>query len=100
MTSTKKGGRKGSNGHDSGADVPNQNYRRPPKEFQYKPGQSGNLQGARLRKPSIGRYLKKVFERALNKKVTLKQGEKEQIITKFAAGIEQLVNQFAKGDRH
>jgi hypothetical protein len=32
--------------------------------------------------------------------VTLRQGEQEKIITKAAAGIEQLVNQFAKGDRH
>ena len=41
-----------------------------------------------------------MFERALNEKVTLRQGEREKIITKAAAGIEQLVNQFAKGDRH
>ena len=40
------------------------------------------------------------FEHALNAKVTLRQGEKETIVTKFAAGIEQLVTQFAKGDRH
>ena len=32
--------------------------------------------------------------------MTLRQGEREKIITKAAAGIEQLVNQFAKGDRH
>jgi len=32
--------------------------------------------------------------------VTLRHGEQEKIITKAAAGIEQLVNQFAKGDRH
>jgi hypothetical protein len=100
MISTKKGDRKGSNGHDSGTDAPDRKYRVPPKEFQYKPGQSGNLQGARLRKPSVGRDLKKLFERALSKKVKLRQGEKEQFITKAAAGIEQLVNQFAKGDRH
>jgi hypothetical protein len=41
-----------------------------------------------------------LFERALSAKVTLRQGEQEKIITKAAAGIEQLVNQFAKGDRH
>jgi hypothetical protein len=45
--------------------------------------------------------LKALFERAsLSGKVTLRQGERERIITKAAAGIEQLVNQFAKGDRH
>jgi hypothetical protein len=41
-----------------------------------------------------------LFQRALSTKVTLRQGEKEKIISKAAAGIEQLVNQFAKGDRH
>jgi hypothetical protein len=41
-----------------------------------------------------------LFERALSGKVTLRQGEQEKIITKAAAGIEQLVSQFAKGDRH
>jgi hypothetical protein len=44
--------------------------------------------------------LKALFERALSRKVTLRQGERERIISKAAAGIEQLVNQFAKGDRH
>jgi hypothetical protein len=41
-----------------------------------------------------------MLKRALNEKVTLKRGERETIITKAAAGIEKLVNQFADGDRH
>src|SRR5213595_3354814 len=73
---------------------------RPPKEFQFKPGQSGNPKGARRKPRSIAPDLKALFERALSGKVTLRQGEQEKIITKAAAGIEQLVNQFAKGDRH
>ena len=73
---------------------------RPPKEFQFKPGQSGNPKGARRKPSSIAPDLKALFERALSGKVTLRQGEQEKIITKAAAGIEQLVNQFAKGDRH
>src|ERR1700758_233755 len=88
----------------SGPDAAGEEYRvgpgRPPKEFQFKPGQSGNPKGAKRKKPSIALDLKAVFERAFSKTVTLRQGEKEQIVTKFAAGIEQLVNQFAKGDRH
>ena len=88
----------------SGPDAADEEYRvgpgRPPKEFQFKPGQSGNPKGAKRKKPSIALDLKAVFERAFSKTVTLRQGEKEQIVTKFAAGIEQLVNQFAKGDRH
>jgi hypothetical protein len=41
-----------------------------------------------------------MFERALSKKLTLRQGEKEKIVTQAEAGIEHLVNQFAKGDRY
>jgi hypothetical protein len=84
-------------------DPSDQEYRvgpgRPPREHQFKPGQSGNPKGAR-RKPRSIADLKAVFERALSGKVTLRQGEQEKIITKAAAGIEQLVNQFAKGDRY
>jgi uncharacterized protein DUF5681 len=85
-------------------DPSDQEYRvgpgRPPKEYQFKPGQSGNPKGARRKPKSIAPDLKALFERALSGKVTLRQGEQEKIITKAAAGIEQLVNQFAKGDRH
>jgi Family of unknown function (DUF5681) len=85
-------------------DQADQDYRvgpgRPPKEYQFKPGQSGNPKGARRKPSSIAPDLKALFERALSGKVTLRQGEQEKIITKAAAGIEQLVNQFAKGDRH
>ena len=73
---------------------------RPPKEYQFRPGQSGNPKGARRKSRSIALDLKALFERALSAKVTLRQGEQEKIISKAAAGIEQLVNQFAKGDRH
>ena len=85
-------------------DPSDQEYRvgpgRPPKEYQFKPGQSGNPKGARRKPRSIAPDLKALFERALSAKVTLRQGEQEKIISKAAAGIEQLVNQFAKGDRH
>src|SRR5262249_22000947 len=81
-----------------------QDYRvgpgRPPKAYQFKPGQSGNPKGARRKPRSIALDFKALLERALSRKVTLRQGEQEKIITKAAAGIEQLVNQFAKGDRH
>jgi hypothetical protein len=70
---------------------------RPPKEFQFKPGQSGNPKGAR-RKGSLVGGLKAELERALRQNVTLRQGEKEQTVTMRAAGIRQLVTQFANGD--
>jgi len=73
---------------------------RPPKEFQFKPGQSGNPKGARRKARSIAPDLKALLEGALNKKAKLRQGESERITTMAAAGIEQLVNQFAKGDWH
>jgi len=72
---------------------------RPPKEHQFKPGQSGNPRGAKP-KTSLAPDLKVMLERALNEKVRLRQGEQGQIITKAAAGIAKLVNQFAEGDRH
>lgn len=73
---------------------------RPPREYQFKPGQSGNPKGAKRKQLSIALDLKAALEQALNKKVTLKQGDKERLVTMAAAGIEQLVAQFAKGDRH
>jgi Family of unknown function (DUF5681) len=73
---------------------------RPPKEFQFKRGQSGNPKGAKRKPRSVAPDLKALFERALSKPVTLKQGDKQQIVTMAAAGIEQTVAQFAKGDRH
>jgi hypothetical protein len=72
----------------------------PPREHQFKPGQSGNPAGARKRQPSIAPDLKALLQSALGKKITLSIGDKERILTKAAAGIEQLVEQFARGDRH
>jgi Family of unknown function (DUF5681) len=73
---------------------------RPPREYQFKPGQSGNPKGAKRKPRSIALDLKLALERALNKTVKLKQGEKERIVPMAVAGIEQLVAQFVKGDRH
>jgi hypothetical protein len=52
------------------------------------------------RPASITPDLKASLERALGKKVTLTQGDTERTVTKAEAGMEQLVNQFAKGDRY
>src|SRR5262249_48771382 len=84
--------------------TPDQEYKvgpgRPPKEYQFKPGQSGNPKGARRKPKSVKPDLKAALERALNKTVKLKQGERERTVSMAVAGIEQLVAQFAKGDRH
>jgi hypothetical protein len=85
-------------------ETPDQQYKVgpgcPPKEHQFKPGQSGNPKGAKRKQPSMALDLKAALERALSKKVKLKQGEKEQLVSMAQAGIEQLVTQFVKGDRH
>jgi hypothetical protein len=71
---------------------------RPPKEHQFKPGQSGNPKGAKRKPKSIAPDLKLALERALNKPIKLKQGEKERLVTMAVAGIEQLVARYVKGE--
>jgi hypothetical protein len=96
---------KENNGHRSDASTvsatePGEGYKvgpgHPPREYQFKPGQSGNRKGAKRKPPSLAPDLKALLERALSKKVTLKQGERQQIVTMASAGVEQLVAQFAK----
>jgi Family of unknown function (DUF5681) len=75
-------------------------YGRPPMRTRFKPGQSGNPKGAKRKPQSSAPDLKALFERALSKKVTLKQGENVRVVTMAEAGMEQVVAQYAKGDRH
>lgn len=81
---------------------PHNEYRvgpgRPPREYQFRKGQSGNPLGAKLKKRSIAADLKAILERALRQKMPKKDGER--LVTKAAAGIEQLVDQFARGEHH
>jgi hypothetical protein len=44
--------------------------------------------------------LKAQLERELNKAVTIRSGKRQKTLTKAAAGIKQLADQFAKGDRN
>jgi hypothetical protein len=44
--------------------------------------------------------VRKAFERAVNKKVLVPRGDKKVLMTRVEIGLEQLLNQFAKGDRH
>jgi hypothetical protein len=71
----------------------------PPREFQFRPGVSGNPKGAKP-KSKLLPDLKALFKRALSKKAKLRPGEREEIITKLEAGFDQLGDQFAAGDRH
>jgi hypothetical protein len=70
---------------------------RPPKQYQWKPGQSGNPSGGK-RKHKLADDVKALFERALNEKVNLRRGERAEIMTKLEAGVNALASQFAEGD--
>ena len=88
----------------AGAGTSDQEYKvgpgRPPKEHQFKPGQSCNPNGAKRKPRSIAMDLKALLGDALSKPIKLKQGQKKRLVTMAAAGMEQLVAQYAKGDRH
>jgi Family of unknown function (DUF5681) len=73
----------------------------PPNEHKWKKGCPSPYPRGRPRKvPSMKPDLKKALEAALNEKVVITKDKKEIVLTKAALGIQQLVNQFAKGDRH
>jgi Family of unknown function (DUF5681) len=73
---------------------------RPPKEHRWKPGQSGNPKGAKRKKRSLIPELKAEFERVFSQKLKVTQGDRQRLISRWVAGLEQLSIQFAKGDRH
>ena len=73
----------------------------PPKQYTWKKGGRSPYPKGRPKKiPSMKPDLKKALENALNDKVVFTKDKKEIVLTKAAFGIQQLVNQFAKGDRH
>lgn len=74
---------------------------RPPKQYTWKKGGPSPYPKGRPKKVlSMKPDLKKALEAALNEKVVITKDKKEIVLTKAALGIQQLVNQFAKGDRH
>jgi hypothetical protein len=74
---------------------------RPPKQYTWKKGGPSPYPKGRPRKiPSMKPDLKKALETALNEKVVITKDKKEIVMTKAALGIQQLVNQYAKGDRY
>jgi hypothetical protein len=73
----------------------------PPRQYTWKRGgPSPNPKGRRKKPLTMKPYLQKALEQALNEKVVITKDKKEIVLTKAALGIQQLVNQFAKGDRH
>jgi hypothetical protein len=73
----------------------------PPKQYTWKKGGPSPYPKGRPKKvASMEPDLKKALEAALNEKVVITKDKKEIVLTKAALGIQQLVNQFAKGDRY
>jgi hypothetical protein len=73
---------------------------RPPTDHRWKPGQSGNPKGAKRKKRSLIPELKEQFGRVFSQKLKVTQGDRQRLISRWVAGLEQLSIQFAKGDRY
>ena len=73
----------------------------PPLHTRWKKGGSSPNPGGRPRKDaSMLPDVRSAFERALNKKVPVPRGDRKVLMTRVEIGFEQLLNQFAKGDRY
>jgi len=73
-------------------------YGRPPEQFRFRKGESGNPDGKA--KKTKAPNLKAPLQVALARPTTTRSGKRQKIYTKAVAGIEHLVDQWAKGDRH
>ena len=74
---------------------------RPPPDRRWKKGDpSPNPQGRPRKQQSMVPDARKALEQALNKKVLVSRGDKKVLMTRIDIGFEQLLNQFAKGDRY
>ena len=73
----------------------------PPANTRWKKGGSSPNPSGRPRKgKSMLPDVRKAFELAINKRVAVPRGDKTVLMTRVEIGLEQLLNQFAKGDRH
>ena len=74
---------------------------RPPMETRWKKGNpSPNPKGRPRNNAALTPDVKKLFEDALNRKVSLTRNGRQMALAKLELGFEQLASQFAKGDRH
>ena len=73
----------------------------PPRESKWKKGCPSPYPKGRPRNiPSMKPDFKKALEAGLNEKVVITKDNRQVVLTKGMLGIQQLVNQFAKGDRY
>lgn len=73
----------------------------PPRDTRWKKGgRSPNPRGRPRKDQTMLPDVRKAFEQALNKKISVTRGDRQVLMTRLELGFEQLLNQFAKGDRH
>jgi Family of unknown function (DUF5681) len=65
-----------------------------------KGGPSPNPRGRPRKEQSMLPDVRKAFELAINKRVAVPRGDKTVLMTRVEIGLEQLLNQFAKGERY
>ena len=68
--------------------------KKPPKEFQFKPGQSGNHKG----RPMGSKSFEAKVQKELEKKVTVNKNGKSVKMSKLDVGVTRLVDRFMAGD--
>ncbi len=74
-------------------------YRRPPQQYQFKPGRPANPAGINQNSArSIARDMKLALERELNKQITIRQGKRSITVRQTIAGVSKLVRQFVEGN--
>lgn len=69
-------------------------YKKPPKQTQWKPGQSGNPNG----RPRKIKDFEKLLDIELSKEITITEGGKQISISKREVLLKSLVNDALKGD--
>lgn len=69
-------------------------YGKPPRQFQFKKGQSGNPKG----RPPGSLNVATILARTLREKVTVTENGRRRTITKLEAAVKQIVNKAAAGD--
>ena len=68
-------------------------YKKPPKEYQFKPGESGNKKG----RPKRFQDFKSDFQAELEETITLKEGNNVKTMTKQRALIKRLITNALNG---